>query len=167
MRDQFLEAIALQRDYSSRNTPAMERRGEIIRREIPRELQRASAEIKAALGPHGEDLDFNGRDGTSRKTIIPWVRYFSKARSPSAQNGWYCVYLFDALGTGVYLELGHGSTTMTDGEYRPRPVEELATLVAAPPNRGGLNNAHFHWHVRAGGRANHTIKSGHSTARLA
>jgi hypothetical protein len=37
----------------------------------------------------------------------------------------------------------------------------------ASPNRGGLNSAHFHWHVCARGRANHTIKSGHSTARLA
>jgi MrcB-like, N-terminal domain/Domain of unknown function (DUF3883) len=48
---------------------------------------------------------------------------------PSAQRGWYCVYLFDAAGTGVYLELGHGSTTFTEGEYRPRPPEELARLV--------------------------------------
>jgi hypothetical protein len=40
------------------------------------------------------------------------------------------VYLFDAPGTGVYLELGHGSTTLEKGEFRPRPPEELAKLVA-------------------------------------
>jgi hypothetical protein len=33
-----------------------------------------------------------------------------------------------------------------------------------PPNCGSLNSAQFHWHLRAGGKANHTIKSGHSTA---
>jgi hypothetical protein len=37
----------------------------------------------------------------------------------------------------------------------------------APPNRGGLNSAHFHWHSRAAGKAVHAIKSGYSTARLA
>ena len=75
-------------------------------------------------------MDFEGRDGTGRKTLIPWVRFYSEARSRSAQNGWYCVYLFDAPGTGVYLELGHGSTTLEGGEFRPRPPEELAKLVA-------------------------------------
>ncbi|HUI14057.1 MAG TPA: DUF3578 domain-containing protein [Xanthobacteraceae bacterium] len=130
MRDELLEVIALQREYTYENSPAMQRRGVLIRDLIPQELGAASARLKSALGVHGEDLAFQGRDGTGRKTLIPWVRFFSRSMSPSAQKGWYCVYLFDAPGTGVYLELGHGSTTLIEGEYRPRPPEELAGLVA-------------------------------------
>ena len=97
----------------------MQRRGVLIRDLIPRELSAASARLKSALGVHGEDLAFQGRDGTGRKTLIPWVRFFSRSMSPSAQKGWYCVYLFDAPGTGVYLELGHGSTTLIEGVSPP------------------------------------------------
>jgi MrcB-like, N-terminal domain/Domain of unknown function (DUF3883) len=130
MREELLEVISLQRDYSSQNTPAMQRRGELVRRVIRDELKSIAGRLRLALGVHGDDLAFQGRDGTGNKTIIPWVRYFSKARSPSAQKGWYCVYLFDAPGTGVYLELGHGSTTLQEGDYHPRPPEELARLVS-------------------------------------
>jgi hypothetical protein len=130
MRDQLLEVITLQHEYTSENSPAMQRRGVLIRDLIPQELSAATARLKTALGVHGDDLAFQGRDGTGRKTLIPWVRFFSQSRSPSAQRGWYCVYLFDAPGTGVYLELGHGSTNLIEGEYRPRPPDELARLVA-------------------------------------
>jgi MrcB-like, N-terminal domain/Domain of unknown function (DUF3883) len=130
MRDEFLEVIELQHAYSSANTPAMKHRGELIRRTIPQELATVRERLAHALGHHGEDLEFEGRDGTGRKTLIPWVRFYSASRSPSAQYGWYCVYLFDAPGTGVYLCLGHGSTTLEGGEFRPRPPEEVAKLVA-------------------------------------
>lgn len=129
MRDELQEVIALQREYTSENSPAMRRRGVLIRDLIPQQLRTVSARLKSALGVHGDDLAFQGRDGTGRKTLIPWVRFFSQLRSPSAQRGWYCVYLFDAPGTGVYLELGHGSTNLIEGEYRPRPPDELARLV--------------------------------------
>src|SRR5947199_3884333 len=124
MKAELLEVLALQAEYSPKNTPAMQRRGTFIRGLIPQELASISERLKSALGRHGSDLDFQGRDGTGRKTRIPWVRFFSQARSPNPRNGWYCVYLFDALGEGVYLELGHGSTTFEEGEFRPRPPEE-------------------------------------------
>jgi len=130
MRTELLAVITLQREYTSKNSPAMQRRGVLIRDLIPQELRAASSRLKAALGAHGDDLAFQGRDGTGRKTLIPWVRFYSQSRSTSAQKGWYCVYLFDAPGSGVYLELGHGSTNFTEGEFRPRPPEELARLVA-------------------------------------
>jgi hypothetical protein len=46
----------------------MQRRGVLIRDLIPQELRAASARLKSALGVHGEDLAFQGRDGTGRKT---------------------------------------------------------------------------------------------------
>jgi hypothetical protein len=130
MQTDLEEIIALQAQYSSRNTPAMQRRGELIRRVLPAELAVATARIARALGPYGRDLNFEGRDGTGMKTYVPWVRLFSRVLSPSAQNGWYCVYLFEATGRGVYLALAHGSTDFQDGEFKPKPAEQLAELVA-------------------------------------
>lgn len=130
MRDELVEVITLQRSYSSENTPAMQRRGVLVRQVLRDELKRVSSRLKAALGPHGEDLGSQGRDGTGQKALIPWRRFFSSAKSLSAQMGWFCVYLFDAAGTGVYLALQHGSTNLVEGEYRPRPPENLARLVA-------------------------------------
>jgi len=89
MRGELLEVIGLQHAYTWANTPPMQRRGELIRRIIPQELAAATEQLAHSLGPHGEDLQLEGRDGTGRKTLIPWVRFYSEARSPSAQHGWY------------------------------------------------------------------------------
>ena len=103
MQNVIEEVIALQRAYSDQNTPEMERRGVLIRDVLPTELRRGRERLRAALGPYGEDADAEGRDGTGRKTRIPWVRWFSRSRSPSAQEGWYVVYLFHPEGAGVSL----------------------------------------------------------------
>ncbi|MEU4801834.1 DUF3578 domain-containing protein [Actinosynnema sp. NPDC023587] len=69
------------------------------------------------------------RDHLGRKSEIPWVRVYSPGRSRSATEGWYVVYLFDALGTTVHLTLTQGSTHVINGEYRPRPRRELRLRV--------------------------------------
>ncbi|MGG5889815.1 MrcB family domain-containing protein [Falsiroseomonas sp. HC035] len=130
MKAQLQEIIDLQKQYSANNTPAMQRRGDLIRRVLPAELAISSARLARALGPHGADLNFEGRDGTGKKTFVPWVRFFSASKTTSAQEGWYCVYLFEATGRGVYLALAHGSTTFEDGQFKPKPAEHLAELVA-------------------------------------
>ncbi|MFC7541784.1 MrcB family domain-containing protein [Siccirubricoccus deserti] len=130
MRDELQEVITLQRQYSPKNTLPMQRRGDLIRRAIPGQLATVSARLARALGSYGQDLNFEGRDGTGLKTYVPWVRYFSRSESPSAQEGWYCVYLFEAGGKGVYLTLAHGSTTFEDGAFKPKPAEQLAEYVA-------------------------------------
>ena len=130
MRDELQEIITLQRQFSANNTPAMQRRGDLIRRALPGQLAVASVRIARALSRYGQDLNFEGRDGTGLKTYVPWVRFFSRAESHSAQEGWYCVYLFEAGGRGVYLALAHGSTTIEDGAFKPKPAEQLAEYVA-------------------------------------
>lgn len=130
MQSEIEEIISLQRQFSAKNTPAMQRRGDLIRRALPAELAIASARLARALGPHGADLNFEGRDGTGMKTYVPWVRFFSRAKTKSAQDGWYCVYLFEATGKGVYLALAHGSTTFEGGEFKPKPAKQLVELVA-------------------------------------
>lgn len=129
MRNLLSEVIELQHHWSSKNTDQMKRRGIAIRRELPVALQDIAPGLAMAAGLTPADLGFEGSDGTGRKTEIPWVRFFSMARSPNAREGWYCVYLFHAMGDGVYLCLGHGSTVYEGGEFVPRAPSELAALV--------------------------------------
>lgn len=131
MRDEIAEILRLQRQYSALPTPAMQRRGLLVRRLLPAALMRGRARLVRALGAHGEDLRAEGRDGLGSKARLPWTRFHSRARSPSARQGWYCVYLFDAAGEAAYLSLAHGSTFYEDGAFRPRPAAMMARLVAA------------------------------------
>ncbi len=120
MRDWFQEVLALQLDFSSENTPSMERRGQLIRNIIPQEMRTWKAvQFDAAL-PFKGRLNVQGRDGTGRKTFVPWVRIHSPELSPSAQKGWYVVYLFHANGDGVSLCVSHGSTSFNGRDFVPR-----------------------------------------------
>jgi hypothetical protein len=130
MRDLLREVLDLQPSWSNTNTPAMQRRGILIRQAIPRWLEGHIGALSSLLGPAGLDCEVEGRDGTGQKSEIPWVRVYSRSRSPSANEGWYCVYLFRSDGTGVYLCLGQASTRYQDGDFKPRSSEELARLVA-------------------------------------
>lgn len=129
MKPLIEEVLRLQPVWTHINTPDMQRRGELIRREIPAWLKGHQQKISASMGSTASDLEVEGRDGTGPKSEIPWVRFYSAARSPSAHEGWYCVYLFRATGTGAYLCLGHGSTRYESGEFKPRLPHELAELV--------------------------------------
>ncbi len=129
MKDIFLEVMDLQKHYSAKNTEEMSRRGNLIRTVIKAEFSRYLARFTRNLGPYGNDIYIQGRDGTGKKTLIPWVRISSKALSPSAQNGWYLVFLFTADGSGVYICISHGSTELIEGSFVPRPAETLNDLV--------------------------------------
>lgn len=122
--------MELQRSWTHKNTLEMQERGEIIRNGIPLWLRNHESRLRAGIGRTGVNFKVEGRDGTGRKTEIPWVRFYSEAHSPSATEGWYCVYLFDAKGTGFYLALAHGSTRFVDGEFKPRSEDEVRGLVA-------------------------------------
>lgn len=58
--------------------------------------------------PAGLDSDGGAQTGSSAE--IPWVRIYSKEHAPSAQEGWYLVYLFAADGSEAYLSLIQGVT---------------------------------------------------------
>lgn len=129
IRNLIAEVLDLQEEWTDESTDEMKRRGEIIRSEIPKWLSTKAPRISRAMGRSGTDLGFRGRDGTGRKTEVPWVRVFSESRSPNPRTGWYVVLLFCADGSGAYLCLQHGATTWVNGEFRPKPEEELGALV--------------------------------------
>jgi MrcB-like, N-terminal domain/Domain of unknown function (DUF3883) len=125
----FVEVCALQLKHSDSNTTAMMRRGAIIRDEIPRAILSDLDRIANRAGLPKSDVLVRGKDGTGRKSHIPWVRLASRERSPSPTLGWYVVYLWRRDGAGVYLTLAHGSTEYRDGSFVPRSMNELARHV--------------------------------------
>lgn len=130
MREMLQEVLELQLEFSSENTPAMERRGQLVRNLIPEELREWEAVKGDAALPFKGRLNVQGRDGTGRKTFVPWVRVHSPELSPSAQKGWYVVYLFHANGDGLSLCVSHGSTSFNGRDFVPRSDEEVSELMA-------------------------------------
>jgi len=129
MREWFEEVCTLQLEHSSENTPAMARRGDLIRNVIPAEMRTWPATSSAAVLPFKGRLNVQGRDGTGLKTFVPWVRIHSPELSPSAQKGWYVVYLFRQDGSGVSICISHGSTRFDGGDFKPRSQAEASALM--------------------------------------
>ncbi|MEA1844974.1 MrcB family domain-containing protein [Agrobacterium tumefaciens] len=129
MMDIVGRIIELQSEWSANNTPAMQERGQLVRDTLPTSLRRLIPQISAVLDVAQDDVGIVGRDGSGRKTAIPWIRIFSRDRSPDPRNGWYLVLLFHSEGQKLYLCLSHGSTDWTGGEFKPKPASEIAPLM--------------------------------------
>jgi MoxR-like ATPase len=112
------EVLALQPSWTKDNTPEMQVRGVLVRKDAVRSLRR--------LLPPQATLPFRaeveGQDGSGLKARVPWVRVFSRSQSPSAMTGWYVVLLFAADGSAAYLTLGTGITMVENGVTKPRPA---------------------------------------------
>lgn len=131
-QDLLQEVMTLQADWSNKNTTEMQRRGTIVRQELPHALRSLLPTLALEVGV--TDLQAEGSDGIGQKTEIPWSRIYSKEHSPNPTDGWYLVYLFSAFGDRVYLALGQGSTQNTKStsgaiSFPPRSHEELNELV--------------------------------------
>jgi hypothetical protein len=129
MLDIVKRIIELQTEWSSDNTPAMQERGDLVRNKLPAAFRRFTPQFSAILNVGEADVGIVGRDGSGRKTAIPWVRIFSRDRSPNPQTGWYVVLLFHSEGQKLYLCVSHGSTDWTGGEFKPKPAQEVAPLM--------------------------------------
>lgn len=130
MQDIITEILNLQQKFSAQNTEPMKRRGILVRNELKTVFSARVAMLNTALRKnYPGSLSFEGRDGTGRKTYIPWHRIYVEELSPSAQDGWYVVFLFKADGSGVYLCLSHGSTQFDGMSFIPRSDSELGQLV--------------------------------------
>lgn len=128
MKASLEQILDLQPLWERKKTPAMDERGQLVRATCPSWLSGFAAELAQTMGVPLEELLIEGRDGTGLKTEVPWFRFASRERSPSATTDWYCVYLFDTRGEVAYLSLAHGSTDWTGVDFRPRPTAELRAL---------------------------------------
>lgn len=128
---QIREVLELQKDYTFKNTPAMQRRGRLIREEITDSLNQNLDRFKSKYEIAIEDLWVQGKDGDGNKAEIPWVRLGSKELSPSAMKGWYVVFLFSANGSNCYLSLGHSSMIYAGDSNEKRYSKPLPPELAA------------------------------------
>ena len=64
---QIREVLELQRQYTSKNTPAMQRRGILIRKEIAGSLNENLDRFKSKYEIAIEDLWVQGKDGDGNK----------------------------------------------------------------------------------------------------
>jgi hypothetical protein len=110
MLEEIKEIGSLQLQYSSENTPEMQRRGHLIRHELPEALQNYWGQFEAAIPKYAADLGVDASDGIGRKTQAPWVRLHSKELSPSATTGFYIVIHFASDGKKFFVTLGCGAT---------------------------------------------------------
>lgn len=140
---QIQEVLELQKEYTFRNTPAMQRRGVLIREEIAGSLNENFERFKSKYEVAIEDLWVQGKDGDGNKSEIPWVRLASKEFSPSATKGWYVVFLFSATGSNCYLSLGHASTTYEGDSIERRYQKVLDPEVAESLMRWGREKLHI------------------------
>lgn len=129
LRETLQAVVALQREYSSKLTPAMARRGELVRKNLKIEIMDRRLELASALGAYGDDLDAEGKDGIGQKSLVPWARFFSRRMSPKATQGWYVVYLFHPDASGVSLCLSHASTSANDGQFKGLNQAETEGLM--------------------------------------
>jgi hypothetical protein len=140
---QIHEVLELQKQYTSKNTTAMQRRGILIRKEIVASLNENLDRFKSKYEISIEDLWVQGKDGDGNKAEIPWVRLASKELSPSATKGWYVVFLFSGTGSNCYLSLGHASTTYDGDSIERRYQRALAPEVAKGLMRWGREKLHI------------------------
>lgn len=129
MRETIAEIVGLQAEYTASNTAPMRRRGELIRQRLPDEIRNQGSVLRASMGSFGADADVQGKDNMGQMSRIPWVRWFSRERSPSATTGWYVVFLFHPDASGVSLCLSHGSTQMDGKALVNRSAEEVSKLM--------------------------------------
>jgi hypothetical protein len=140
---QIREVLELQKEYTFKNTPAMQRRGKLIREEIAGSLIENLDRFKSKYEITIQDLWVQGKDGDGNKAEIPWVRLSSKELSPSATKGWYVVFLFSATGSNCYLSLGHASTTYDGDSMERRYQKALSPEVAESLMNWGREKLHI------------------------
>lgn len=129
MQMELQRVLELQSSWSSTNTGEMDERGRLVRNGVTAWLRSHEVALSAAIGISVSEFFVEGRDGTGRKTRVPWTRFGSRERSPSATDGFYIVYLWAFDGSAVYLSLNQGTTDFENGEFVRKPLNVLASRV--------------------------------------
>jgi hypothetical protein len=89
--------------------------GENVADERNELFQRRGPAFLAKILPNGFASDGGAQVGSEAE--VPWVRIFSPGLAPSAQEGWYLVYLFAADGSAAFLALMQGVTHAGTGAF--------------------------------------------------
>ncbi len=113
LNDSIQRVLELQDVFSADRTEAMLERNQLVKTLIPDRIRALLAESDLSNG-----LSANGSGGIGNNAIVPWARVFDPQHSPSAQSGWYVVFLFSADGSSVHLSLNLGVTKVSRSEIK-------------------------------------------------
>lgn len=102
----ILDGAALQRRRAE-GADVTEERNELFHRRGPSYLERHLP----------QELASDGGAQTGTEAEIPWIRIYSPELAPSAQEGWYLVYLFAADGASAFLSLMQGVTNPSTSTF--------------------------------------------------
>lgn len=131
----FDEVLQLQGQFSGRPSEPMNRRRSLIHDQIQPHLARLVSGDEQ-LG----NLSVDASNGIGNNSAVPWVRVYNPATSPSAQSGWYLVFLVSGDGTSVTLSLDLGVTRLSTGEVMAEKRIAKQRLVEA----GEWQNGHVY-----------------------
>lgn len=129
LKASFEELLSLQTKYSSANTPEMQRRGVLVRQEVPDSIRSKVELLEPIFSSAGYSLNVEGSDGVGLKVESAWVRLFDQQMSPSATQGWYIVLHFSRSGNTFYLTLGCAATRLKAGSLIAIHPSDLAHQV--------------------------------------
>ncbi|MDT4830551.1 hypothetical protein FQZ97_640200 [compost metagenome] len=122
--------LELQTLYSPTNTPAMEERGQLVRRTLKDLIYDHFEQVEPVFSKSGYGCAIEGSDGKGRKAQSPWIRIFDPECSQSATQGWYVVLHFSSLGDYFYTAINCGSTRFQqDGSLVPLPDKEIEKQI--------------------------------------
>ncbi len=121
---QILDRIfKLQLSFNSVKTSEMVERHRLVTIEFASWIETHAAEVLSS-----KNLCVKGSTSTGRYAHVPWVRIYDQSKSPTAQNGFYLVYLFSFDGERLYLSLNQGTTT-GGTDMRPKSDSDLRVRV--------------------------------------
>lgn len=126
LNESIQRVLELQDAFSADRTEAMLERNQLVKTTIPERIMSLLAESDLSSG-----LSANGSGGIGNNAIVPWARVFDPKHSPSAQSGWYVVFLFSADGSSVHLSLNLGVTKISRREIKILHEGAEKTLAAA------------------------------------
>ena len=124
--DNIMKILDLQHQFASSATDEMTKRRELVERIL-------KAQILELIAEHENlsHLKVDASSGIGNNSVVPWVRIFDPVSSPTAQAGWYLVFLFAADGSECFLSLDLGVTQLSKGEITQARQTGLAVLARA------------------------------------
>lgn len=123
LNDLIGRVLELQEHFSADQTGEMKDRNQLVKTQIPGRVEALLRERTS-----GSSLSANGSGGIGNNAIVPWARVFDPEHSPSAQSGWYVVFLFAGDGSAVHMSLNLGVTKISAreiGGFHARAEERL------------------------------------------
>jgi hypothetical protein len=128
--DLFAGVLDVAPNWTADESPWMTRRDQLLA-----DCADSLREVLDGLGPVADGLRVKAGGRQANYSPLPWIRVFDPAHSPTAQAGFYAVYLFAADGSVVFASLNQGTSEWRANKMRPIRSDEVLLGRAAVARR--------------------------------